>query len=97
MLTQFALVGLKLLEMNLLEWKPNPSNPNDDGSHETTILEAIYSKHYFMGLLGLLTMDKNSIFGSSLEYMVFTFVYLIHSFLLASDHVLSEYNKKVRL
>ena len=55
----------------------------------------IFRKHFFLSLLGIIVMDKSQVFMTSFEYLVFFFVYVIHSMTLASDEVIQEYNKKV--
>jgi hypothetical protein len=42
-------------------------------------------------------MDKNGLFSTIFEYQIFTLVYLIQSFTLAADSLISEYIKKVNL
>ena len=45
----------------------------------------IFRKHFFLSLLGIIVMDKTQVFMTSFEYIVFFFVYVIHSMTLASD------------
>ena len=49
-----------------------------------------------LSLLSLALMDRNFVLVTAFEYLVFTLVYLLHSFTLASSHVIELYIKKVR-
>lgn len=48
-------------------------------------------------LLGMVFMDKNGLFQTNFEYMVFTSVYLIHSFYYSANGLIGDYIKKVIL
>jgi hypothetical protein len=48
-------------------------------------------------LLGMVFMDKNGLFQTNFEYMVFTSVYLIHSFYYSANGLINDYIKKVIL
>ena len=90
------------MEISFLEWRPHPSNPqhpnqaaNEATLNESTIMSKLFEMHYMMNLLGLFLMDKNFIFMTSFECMIFLMVYVIHSFTIASEKLISDFNKKV--
>lgn len=62
-----------------------------------TILDAIMHEHYFYSLLVLYLMDKSTVFPTFFEVMVFIICYTFHSFVIASEQLIFEFNKKVRL
>jgi hypothetical protein len=45
----------------------------------------LFRKHYMLNMLGMILMDKNGLFVSTFEYQVFTLVYVVGSFTLATD------------
>jgi hypothetical protein len=45
----------------------------------------LFKKHYMLHMLGMILMDKNGLFVSTFEYQVFTLVYILNSFTLATD------------
>ena len=59
------------------------------------MFELLFSNNFMKSLLGLVLMDKAGLFATSFEYMIFTLIYLVHSFTLASDAVINDYIKKV--
>jgi len=71
MISHWVFVLIKFLELKLLQWNPHPTNPeiNLDGNvaHESTMLEIIFKKHYFMSLIGLELMDKNAVLTTHFE------------------------------
>jgi hypothetical protein len=50
-----------------------------------------------INLLGLVLMDKTAIFITCFEYMIFSLLYLLHSLIHASDSLLNDFVKKVKL
>ncbi len=100
-LIQLVYVVHRYMEAQLLIWKPHPSNPsdlnanNENRINETNLFSMLFSNNHMKSLLGMVLMDKNGFFQTSFEYMVFTFVYLIHSFSFAADALINDYIKKV--
>ena len=45
----------------------------------------LLKKHYMLNMLGMILMDKNGLFVTTFEYQVFTLIYVLSSFTLASD------------
>lgn len=60
-----------------------------------TILDSIMQEHYFYSLFVLYLMDKNTVFPTVFEVMIFIICYTFHSFVIASEHLIFEFNKKV--
>jgi hypothetical protein len=104
-LIHVCFVAHKILELKFLIWKPHPTNPSDVNANnqninrikESSLYEMLFSYNYMKSLLGMVFMDKNGLFQTNFEYMVFTSVYLIHSFYYSANGLINDYIKKVIL
>lgn len=106
LLIHLSFVAHKFFEIKFLIWKPHPTNPselnaannqNANRIKETNLNDMIFSFNYMKSLLGMVFMDKNGLFSTNFEYMIFTSVYLIHSFYYSADGLINDFVKKVRI
>jgi len=84
-LSHLALLAHRVMELRLLQ-----------GNQEGSVFQSLIRNNHLVSLLSLVFMDRNYVFMTALEYLVFTLVYLIHSFTYASSFVIELYIKKVR-
>ena len=102
-LIQMCFIAHKFLELKFLIWKPHPTNPSEINANnenvnrvkESTLFAMLFNYNYMKSLLGMVFMDKNGLFQTNFEYMVFTSVYLIHSIYCSANGLINDYIKKV--